>query len=257
MKHIKNLFLNEKFILGVILLNAVVIFLQTGGTDNTWIQIIDVTCTLVFLLEMIIKHHALGVKGYWSSNWNRLDGILVILSLPSLIALFIPTGMIDFSFLLILRLLRTFRFLRILHFFPNISQIIKGFKLAIRESYAILLCFLVLIIVFGLINCSLFKDIAPAYFSTPMQSIYSVFRICTIEGWYDIPETIATSTTPFIGRLVRFYFCMLLLMGGIIGMSFINSIFVDAMVADNNDDVKKKLDEIEQKIDTLLKEKGQ
>jgi voltage-gated sodium channel len=35
-------------------------------------------------------------------------------------------------------------------------------------------------------------------------------------------------------------------------MSFINSIFVDAMVADNNDDVKLKLDEIEEKVNRLL-----
>ena len=46
---------------------------------------------------------------------------------------------------------------------------------------------------------------------------------------------------------------MLLIGGGIIGMSFINSIFVDAMAEDNNDDVKEKLRQLEQKIDELLK----
>ena len=39
-------------------------------------------------------------------------------------------------------------------------------------------------------------------------------------------------------------------------MSFINSIFVDAMAADNNDDVKEKLNEIEKKIDLLINEKN-
>ena len=159
----------------------------------------------------------------------------------------------DLSFLLVLRLIRTLRFMRVLHFFPNFNQLIKSFKIALRESNAILLCFFVLITIFGLINCSLFKDIAPEYFATPMDAIYSVFRICTIEGWYDIPDTIAAATSPVIGRIVRFYFCLLLIMSGIIGMSFINSIFVDAMVADNNDDVKEKLDEIEKKIDELSK----
>ena len=255
MKHIKNLFLNEKFILAVILLNAVVIFLQASNVVSTWIQVVDVACTLIFIVEMIIKHSELGLKGYWASGWNRLDGILVIISLPSLVALFVPEGLIDLSFLLVLRLLRAFRFLRVLHFFPNFTQIVNGFKLAIRESYAVLLCFFVLIVMFGLINCSLFKDVAPAYFATPLDSIYSVFRICTVEGWYDIPDTIAAATTPAIGKVVRFYFCLLLIMGGIIGMSFINSVFVDAMVADNNDDVKAKLDEIEKKLDQLLEDK--
>ncbi|MGP1446047.1 MAG: hypothetical protein ACTTKO_00760 [Candidatus Limimorpha sp.] len=45
---------------------------------------------------------------------------------------------------------------------------------------------------------------------------------------------------------------MQLLLGGILGMSFINSVFVDAMAADNNDDVKAQLTEMERKIDRLL-----
>lgn len=255
MKHLKKLFLNEKFIFSIILLNTIIIFLQSFDIEYIWLQIMDVVCTFIFLMEMVTKHIEYGVKNYWSSWWNRLDGTLVILSLPSIVAFFIPTTLTDFSFLLTLRLLRTFRFLRVLHFFPNFPQIIKGFKLAIKESYAILLCFLVLIVVFGLINCSLFKDAAPEYFATPLESIYSVFRICTVEGWYDIPDTISRATTPAIGSIVRLYFCLLLIMGGIIGMSFINSVFVDAMVADNNDDVLKKLDELEHKLDQLLKEK--
>ena len=78
-----------------------------------------------------------------------------------------------------------------------------------------------------------------------------MFRVCTVEGWYEIPDAIAAATSPTIATLVRIYFSLLLLAGGIIGMSFINSIFVDAMVADNNDDVKAKLDEIEKKIDEI------
>lgn len=256
MNHIKNLFLNDKFILGVILINAIIIFLQASGIDNPGIQILDVTCTLIFMIEMIVKHVEYGAKNYWSSRWNRLDGTLVILSIPSIIALFIPTDLMDFSFLMVLRLLRMFRFLRVLHFFPNISQIVNGFKLAVRESYAVLICFFITIVVIGLINCSLFQDIAPEYFGTPLDSIYSVFRICTVEGWYDIPDAIASATSPGIGRLVRFYFCLLLIGGGIIGLSFINSIFVDAMAEDNNDSVHERLDKLEEKIDLLLAEKG-
>ena len=40
-------------------------------------------------------------------------------------------------------------------------------------------------------------------------------------------------------------------------MSFINSIFVDAMVSDNNDDVKAQLLEMEKKIDRLIEENEQ
>ena len=251
-KLFEKIFLNEKFILAVILLNAVVIYLQISGKSSPLLTGLDLSCTLIFLIEMIVKHLNGGFKEYWRSGWNRLDGILVILSLPSLVEVFLPVGMMDFSILLIFRLLRVLRFFRVLHFFPNFSQLVKAFKMALRESYAILLCFFVIIVIFGLLNCSLFKDIAPEYFATPLDSIYSVFRICTVEGWYDIPDAISASSTPAVGGFVRFYFVLILILGGIIGMSFINSIFVDAMVSDNNDEVNIKLDEIEKKLDQLL-----
>ena len=51
----------------------------------------------------------------------------------------------------------------------------------------------------------------------------------------------------------RIYFSCLLFLGGIIGMSLVNSIFVDAMAADNNDEVLDKLSEIEKKLNDMQK----
>jgi voltage-gated sodium channel len=39
-------------------------------------------------------------------------------------------------------------------------------------------------------------------------------------------------------------------------MSFINSIFVDAMVSDNNNELEEEVKAINQKLDILLKEKN-
>ena len=118
---------------------------------------------------------------------------------------------------------------------------------------AFMLAFVLLIVIFAIINCSLFGEAAPQYFATPLDSIYSVFRLFTVEGWYDIPDAITATLSPVWSHVVRIYFCLLLIGGGIIGMSLINSIFVDAMVADNNDDVKEQLRRIEEKLDRLEK----
>ena len=254
---IKKLFLNDKFILVVILINSILIYLQVSGYEDKLIGTLDMVCTLIFLLEMIIKHRVYGVRAYWRDGWNRLDGILVILSLPSVAALFIPNEYTGLSLLMVFRLLRVLRFFRVLHFFPNFSKVVHGFKVAMRESYAILLSFAVIIVIFGLLNCSLFKEADPEHFQTPLRSIYAVFQICTIEGWYEIPNTVAAyyGASSVAAEFIRLYFCALLILGGIIGMSFINSIFVDAMVADNNDEVKSKLEEI-QKTLYELKEKS-
>ena len=120
-----------------------------------------------------------------------------------------------------------------------------------------MLAFALLIFIFALINCSLFRDSAPEYFSTPLQSFYSVFRLFTIEGWYDIPDAVTCNAGPVAAHFVRFYFCLLLILGGIIGMSLINSIFVDSMAEDNNDEVLKKMKKMEkdmQKLQSTLDE---
>ncbi len=39
--------------------------------------------------------------------------------------------------------------------------------------------------------------------------------------------------------------------GGIIGISLVNSIFVDSMTEDNNDEVLEKLKQIEEKLDKM------
>lgn len=254
---LRKLFLNEKFILAIILLNSGIIYTQVSGFNNIYINSIDIACTLIFAIEMIYKYIEYGFKGYWKEGWNKLDGILVLFSIPSLIELFIPTGMLNLSFLLILRLLRVLRFFRILHFFPNFGKIVAGFRKALKQSYAILLSFFVIIVIFGLINCSLFKEADPEHFQTPLRSIYSVFQICTVEGWYEIPNSVAQhyGYSSWAAEIVRAYFCFILLIGGIIGMSFINSIFVDAMVSDNNEELEEEVKKINEKLDKLLSEK--
>lgn len=248
---IRRVFLNDHVILGVILLNAVVIYLQESGISNPVIIGLDVACTLIFLAEMIIKHITFGAKNYWRDGWNRMDGVLVILSLPSLITPFFDASSFDLSILLALRLMRVLRFFRVLHFFPKITQIGAGLKRALRDSGVVLVGFFILMFIFGMINCSLYREVAPQYFDTPMNSIYSVFRVFTVEGWYEIPDAIMAATSPLIGRLSRLYFCFLLGAFGLLGMSFINSVFVDAMAEDNNDDVKLQLDRIERRLEEM------
>ncbi len=115
--------------------------------------------------------------------------------------------------------------------------------------------FFILILVFAMISCSLFKTIAPEFFATPTDAIYSIFRLFTIEGWYEIPDGVASQLSPIWARVTRIYFCLLLVLGGVIGLSLVNSVFVDAMVSDNNDDVKEKLNQLEAKIDKILESK--
>ena len=249
----KRMLLSDRFILGVILLNTVVIYLQESGVAHPFIFALDMICTLIFVAEMVVKHRTYGAKEYWQDGWNRMDGILVIISLPSLITPFMDVAAYDFSVLLTIRLLRALRAFRMFHFFPRIAQIGAGLKRALRSSGVIMLAFLLLLFIFGMINCGLYSEVAPQYFDTPINAIYSVFRVFTVEGWYEIPDAIMDATSPFIGSLSRLYFCFLLGAFGLLGMSFVNSVFVDAMMEDNHDDIKYQLDSIARKLEEMEK----
>ena len=59
--------------------------------------------------------------------------------------------------------------------------------------------------------------------------------------------------------LTRFYFVIVVLIGGIFGMSLANAIFVDEMTMDNNQDLEKKIDDLFEELRELkniLKKKG-
>lgn len=248
LKSLKNLLLNEKFILIIIVLSSVLIFLQESGVNSAAISVMDVCCSLIFMVEMVVKIREWGFKGYWASGWNRLDGILVLLSIPSLIVYFLPSDTMDFSILLVLRMLRVFRFFRLIHAFPGFAQLLKNFGLAMRRSYAVFVGMIIIIIIIAIIGCGLFKDVAPEYFATPLDAIYTTFRIFTGEGWNEIPDTVAGAMGGGAAHFIRLYFCLVLVLGCIVGMSLLNSIFVDAMVSDNNDDVKDQLKSIEETL---------
>lgn len=247
----KNIFLSERFILLVIIINSIILFIQESGASSLVLNVIDATCTVIFLVEMISKIAKYGFKQYWKNGWNIMDGTLVILSLPSLILYFLPVMSLDLSILLILRVLRVFRFFRVIHIFPNFGSIMNSLWKALRDSLPIFVGFFLLILIFALFSCALFKDAAPQYFGTPWDSIYSTFRLCTVEGWYDIPDTLCANMTSGQIGWIRAYFILCLIMGGIIGLSLVNSIFVDAMVSDNNDQLEKEVKLLQDKIDQL------
>ena len=259
---LKNLFLNEFFILGLIIINAIVIFIDEFEVSYRTLDYVEALITVLFIVEILVKTSHYGFRGYFRSNWNKMDFILIVLSLPSLAILFYGDNMMDTNIFLTLRVLRIFKSFRLIRFMPQADTFMKSIKRALQASYVILLGFIILVFITALVSCSLYKDIAPEYFRNPVVSIYSIFQLFSIEGWYEIPNLIAERSNETTAFFAKFYFSVLLMGGGILGLSLVNSIFVDAMVSDNTyeleEDVKQlteKIDSLEQKIDQLLKNK--
>lgn len=255
MRQLQRLLLNDKFILGLIFVNAVIIFLQGFDFSKQTISNLshaDNIITIVFTLELIAKLKALGTRDFFKSNWNIFDAVLIILAIPSLFFWITNINSFQLDYLLVLRITRIFKFFRFLRFFPDIDQLINGVHRALKASIIVILGFFIFIFIISIVSCFFYRNIVPEYFSDPFVSLYSIFKIFTVEGWFEIPEAIAAKTTGTIAALTKIYFVIILLAGGIFGLSIVNSIFVDAMVSDNNDDLEKKVTSLEQKIDKLI-----
>lgn len=191
-----------------------------------------------------------------TNHWNQFDFIITIVALPSLLNFFQDVD-IQTNLLLSLRTLRVFRALRIakaariMRFIPDIDKLIMGIKSALKSGFVVVLGFLIFMLITSILSSTLFGNIVPQYFGNPGQSLYSTFRLFTIEGWFEIPDAIAAQSSEGIGVFAKIYFSIFLFVGGIIGVSLINSFFVDAMAEDNNEDVLVKLEDMEKMIERL------
>ena len=235
MNKLKALLCNERIMLMAIVLNTAVMFIGGFWQESVIFDLSDSLFTLIFLCEAIAKISCYGWKGYWQKGWNKFDFIILIIAIPSFASLFFEHTATSTIFAL--RSFRLFKSLKMLRFIPNIQKLLKGIKF--------------LSIIFSILSSTIFGYMVPEYFGNPAISLYSIFRLFSIEGWYELPDAIAKCGSPYWGLFARVYFSVLVFSGGIIGMSMINSIFVDAMAEDNNDEVLEKLRSIEDRLDKL------
>ena len=235
--------LAEPVVLALIAINGAAVFLDAFPTVHArhgqLLFLTDYACLLYFVFEMgarMVRRR--GFAGYWAySGWNRFDFVIVAFSLPTLFAPVVPV-LDHFAVLSAGRLLR---FARLLRFIPNALDLWAGLKRALKASVAVFCVLALMNLLFALGAMELFGDVAPTYFGDPGRAMYTLFKVFTIEGWYEVPDAIAEEVARpggapvgvwWVGA-VRAYFVIAVLCGGLLGLSLANAVFVDEMTADN------------------------
>ncbi|MCB0652580.1 MAG: ion transporter [Saprospiraceae bacterium] len=249
----KRIFLEERKVLIAIVLNTIVIFTMyfpifKGSQILEWV---DHFFILFFTMEALVKIREYGRKNYFANGWNIFDFILVVGSLPSLLMLFFPLP--DTSIVMILRIFRLVRIMRFIRFVPDVQKVVTGLGRAMKASVFVFVALLILDLLLAVITCHFYGEVVPEYFENPILSAYSIFQMFTIEGWNEIPLLISERLdNEILMGMTRAYFVMVVLTGGIFGMSLANAVFVDEMTMDNNAELENKIEALETKIDLLL-----
>jgi len=250
-----NIFLKDSFVVVLIIINAIAIFLNQFPSIRSEISIfetIDHVVSFLFLVEMMVKINHFGYKRYVKDSWNKMDMIINFFLIPSLILPFFDFEALEV--ITVLRLIRLGKFFRFFKFVPNIDRIVSGLHRAMKASVFIFVALSLYLFIISILSCFMFSTVSPEHFGNPFLSLYSIFKIFTIEGWYELPELIAQSHGDVAAFFIKIYFIFIVFSGGICGIGLINAIFVDEIVADNNDEVLNKVEELRKQIEELTKE---
>jgi len=163
------------FILAVILVNAVVLGLQTSkelmAKSGSVLDLIDNIClgifTIEILLKLIVHRHR-----FFFSGWNNFDFVIVGISL-------VPGA----GGLSVLRAMRIMRVLRVVSIAPSLRRVVEGFITALPGMFSVFVLMALIFYIAGVMATKLFADTFPDWFGTLGESLYSLFQIMTLESW--------------------------------------------------------------------------
>jgi voltage-gated sodium channel len=170
-----NLPFTQRFVLGVILFNAVLLGLETSETVmasfGPTVIFLDTLCLGVFIIEISLKLFALGPR-FFKSGWNIFDMIVVGIAI-------VPGA----QSLSVLRALRILRLLRVISVAPSLRRVVEGFVTALPGMGSVFLLMAIIFYIGSVMATKLFGAAFPEWFGTLGASAYSLFQIMTLESW--------------------------------------------------------------------------
>ena len=123
--------------------------------DSPW-NILELTLSFLFLLEMIVKLAALGTRSYFRSLKNTFDAISTISTVATVYIVYLPNAIDDARFIRFVLLLRLLRLLRLLSWSPQVRFVASTFIAILPDAHKLLQMLFVLLYTFASIGLALF-----------------------------------------------------------------------------------------------------
>ncbi|WP_170335742.1 ion transporter [Ruegeria arenilitoris] len=165
----------SQFITGVILINAVLLGMETSPSlmdkAGPVIVFLDSVCLAIFVAEIAMKLISTG-RRFFSNGWNVFDFVIVGIAL-------VPGA----GGLSVLRALRILRVLRVISVAPRLRRVVEGFISALPGMASVFLLMAILFYIGAVIATKLFSQSFPEWFGDLGLSAYTLFQIMTLESW--------------------------------------------------------------------------
>ncbi len=245
----------QAIIIAIIVLNGLVIIGETYFVGNRMLQLLDRIIIWIFVAEMVIKLVGLGVKRYFSDNWNVFDFLIVAASLIFYTAPFVT----------VVRLVRVLRLLRMIPAVPALRKIVDSLMRSIPALTGILGLTVLIFSIYAIIGTTCFRDVLPAeYFGSFHASLFTLTQVVTFESWASQVARPVINEIPW----AWVYFISFIVIGALVILNLVVAVIVDflsqegenlhqdqlAMLSKDNQELKAEMREIKQ---LLLSERTQ
>lgn len=233
----------EYSIVGLILLNAAILGLETNATLVTrfgsWFQLGHHLILAAFIIEAALKITAVAprFKLYFGDGWNLFDFSVILLSLLP------ATG----ELAMIARLARLLRVLRLFSTIPELRLIVATLMRSIPSMGHVILLMSIIFYIYAITGYHLFHSHDPEHWGDLGLAALTLFRVVTLEDWTDVMYTALD-----LYRWAWLYFISFIFVGTFV----IINLFI-AVVLNNLEQAKiEELDTLRQPTsrDELLKE---
>jgi voltage-gated sodium channel len=165
----------ERFIILLIILNAITLGLETSSTIMAQyggvLHLLDTIFLWIFVAELAAR--MVAKRGaFFRDPWSIFD--LVVVG----IALLPATGSLS-----VLRALRVLRLLRLVTAIPSLKRVVGGLISAIPGMGSIMMLMALIYYVFAVMGTKLFGATSPDQFGSLGATFYTLFQIMTFDDW--------------------------------------------------------------------------
>lgn len=251
----------ETFILSCIIVNTIIIampFYEMGVHYESFLYWSNFILTIVFLVEMVLKHFALSLYGYWRDSWNQFDGVLVIVSMLDIFVEVFPASVFRILRLgrvigRMMRLGRVMRIGRAAKALEGLVKIMTTLWLSLPALVNVGALLFLLFFIFAILAVNLFGDLPlesphSSFVDFP-NAMLTLFRIATGEDWqnlmyacYDGEYGQFVAAIYFIAFVFLAAFIILNLFVAIIAENFEEDVEDEDEDSDGGDDFERESD---------------
>jgi voltage-gated sodium channel len=185
-RRIANSRLFQAFVIGVILVNAVLVGLETSeelvAQYHALFDVLNAVIIGVFVVELVIRLVAYLPRplDFFRDGWNVFDFVIVAVSL-------LPAGG---NFATVARLARLLRVLRLVSVFPELRLIVGTMLRSLSSMSSVILLLALVVYVYAVLGYHLFSGIDPAHWGDLGLSVRTLFEVLTLEGWLELQAAV-------------------------------------------------------------------